>query len=165
MTLRIDGVDQAVSVDKNGDEFAIGVGERRYVVSGATMSDGVLNFFIGIKTYRAVVSTNPLGTQITLNGRDYFMDPAAEEETASGVHHHGDGSVDAPMPGTVAAVNVRPGDTVRPGDSLIVLESMKMENDITATLGGVVRHVGFSVGDQVAFGDLLVEITPSEKSG
>jgi len=162
VSLRINDVDQTVSVERDGNNYTIVVAGRRYTVESVSMSDGVLNFFIGNKTYRALVSKNPLGTQITLAGRDYFLEgPDDEERSAARVHHHGDGSVEAPMPGSIIAVSVEPGDSVENGDALVVLESMKMQNEITSPVSGEVRAVNCATGDQVGFGDVLVEITPA----
>ncbi len=59
-------------------------------------------------------------------------------------------TVVAPLPGTLMSYNVKVGDTVKPGDTVCVLEAMKMENDIHATQGGVVKQLLASVGDAIA---------------
>jgi acetyl-CoA/propionyl-CoA carboxylase biotin carboxyl carrier protein len=69
-----------------------------------------------------------------------------------------EGSLEAPMPGTVWAVNVGNGDRVREGDVLIVLESMKMELSITAPRDGVVEGLALSPGDRVALKQPLVAV-------
>ena len=66
--------------------------------------------------------------------------------------------VGAPMPGSIVDVCVAVGDTVKVGDRLIVLESMKMENDIVAAQDGTITGIGVSKGDMVNAGDTLVVI-------
>ena len=66
--------------------------------------------------------------------------------------------VNAPMPGNILDVAVKVGDTVASGQKLVVLEAMKMENDITAPVGGTVAAVAVNKGDVVSTGDLLVVI-------
>ena len=66
------------------------------------------------------------------------------------------------MPGTVLQVRVQDGDTVRAGDVLVILESMKMELAITAPTDGVVSGVTLSAGDRVELGQSLVAIVPHE---
>ncbi|WP_324716077.1 biotin/lipoyl-binding carrier protein [Carboxydochorda subterranea] len=64
--------------------------------------------------------------------------------------------VKAEMTGMVARVAVEPGASVRPGDEVVVLESMKMEIPVTAPAGGQVREVRVRPGDFVQEGDVLV---------
>ena len=67
-------------------------------------------------------------------------------------------SVNAPMPGTILKVNVSAGQTVKAGQVLVVLEAMKMENEIYAPKSGTVSQVVVSKGASVNTGDALVVI-------
>lgn len=67
-------------------------------------------------------------------------------------------TVDSPMPGEIIALVVKTGDTVNEGDVLLILEAMKMENEITAPRAGTISAVHITAGDTVSSGDLLVEI-------
>ena len=71
---------------------------------------------------------------------------------AAGAH-----SVDAPLPGTIKQVLVAVGQEIAAGDTVVVMEAMKMENNITAEFGGKVTAVKVAVGDQVQSGQALVE--------
>jgi pyruvate carboxylase subunit B len=64
----------------------------------------------------------------------------------------------APMPGLIVQLRVQPGDRVSAGDGLVVMEAMKMENELRAPAGGTVRAVHVSVGAAVEKGALLVEL-------
>lgn len=66
--------------------------------------------------------------------------------------------VDAPMPGTILKVNVAPGQAVKEGDVLLILEAMKMENEIMASKSGTVSQVLVSKGSTVETGAPLVVI-------
>jgi len=70
----------------------------------------------------------------------------------------GNGAIQAPMQGMVVKVKVAPGDKVRLGDVVVVLEAMKMQNDIVATLGGTVREVFAKEGSIVAPNEVLMTI-------
>jgi biotin carboxyl carrier protein len=84
----------------------------------------------------------------------------------SATHHHGgEGSLESPMPGRVVKVSVAPGDRVRRGQELLVVEAMKMENALTAPFDGVVTRVAARAGEMVGAGAILVEVEdPAEAS-
>ena len=83
--------------------------------------------------------------------------PAAPTPSAA-ARAGGDGAIQAPMQGMVVKVKVAPGDRVRLGDVVVVLEAMKMQNDIVATVGGTVREVFAREGAIVAPNEVLMTI-------
>lgn len=70
-------------------------------------------------------------------------------------------TIESPMPGLILRHEVEVGDTVRAGQTVLVLEAMKMENSLPAPVAGTVRSLPFGVGDKVSRGDVLAVITPS----
>ena len=66
--------------------------------------------------------------------------------------------VKSPLPGTITAVNVKVGDKVNNGDTVVVLEAMKMQNNIEAEATGTITSVAVSAGDSVMEGSVLVTI-------
>ena len=70
------------------------------------------------------------------------------------------GHLTAVIPGLILEVLVAPGGRVRRGQSLLILEAMKMQNHVAAPLDGLVREVAVTAGDTVARGQLLVVIQP-----
>lgn len=117
--------------------------------------------------------------KITINGKEYEMDvelmdgsapaakapakaskPAAAAPAASKAAPSvaPQGATVSPMPGTILKVNVKEGDTVKAGDSVVILEAMKMENDITAPKDGVVKKLFVSEKQAVAKGEALFEV-------
>ena len=84
--------------------------------------------------------------------------PAAAAPAAPAMTVSGGESVKAPMPGTILKVNVSVGQAVKAGQVLVVLEAMKMENEIMAPCDGVVSAVPVAKGASVNTGDLLVAI-------
>ena len=112
--------------------------------------------------------------KVTLNGKTYEVEveagqamlvdeyeayapaPAAAPKAAAGAA--GAVSVKAPMPGNILDVKVSAGASVKAGDVLVILEAMKMENEILAPQDGTVASVNVNKGDTVNSGDVLVSM-------
>ena len=84
--------------------------------------------------------------------------PAAAPKAAAPVGAAGAVSVKAPMPGNILDVKVAAGASVKAGDVLVILEAMKMENEIVAPQDGTVASVNVHKGDTVNSGDVLVSM-------
>ena len=112
---------------------------------------------------------------VTGDGRDYRMAINGDQATVNGITYQvglepesGDDAaatpagkttlVEAQMPGVVLRLLVSPGDAIQEGDSLLVLEAMKMEVHINAPCGGIVVEMLVATGDQVATGQTLASI-------
>jgi acetyl-CoA/propionyl-CoA carboxylase biotin carboxyl carrier protein len=81
------------------------------------------------------------------------------EATAEDVHHaHADGELRAPMPGSVLLVPRAVGDAVEVGQTVVVLESMKMELALTAPVDGTVTALTVSVGDKVGRDEVVARV-------
>lgn len=78
--------------------------------------------------------------------------PAAKKVSA------GSGTVTAPLQGTIQTVKVNVGDKVNAGDVVVVIEAMKMENDVPAVASGIVKAIHVSKGAKVSSGDALLDI-------
>ena len=81
-----------------------------------------------------------------------------EKEGARASHRGHAGGLEAPMPGKVIKVAVEPGQAVRKGDEILVVEAMKMENALRAPKDGTVRSISVKVGDMVSPGVVLVDL-------
>jgi acetyl/propionyl-CoA carboxylase alpha subunit len=151
-------------------KFAIG--NREYRVDSAPSAVEVLSF--GLDHVDALV-IDSLGNgvryrfNIRQHGADYYVRsalgqrqitrlPRFPEKTAGSQHQ----SANSPMPGQVLRILVVEGQSVKPGDALVVLEAMKMEQTIKATIQGVVRAVLVKTAEVVAPGQMLVEIQSVE---
>jgi biotin carboxyl carrier protein len=66
--------------------------------------------------------------------------------------------INAPLPGNIISIKVKEGDTVTKGDVLLIMEAMKMENNVMAETNGVVKSLKIKEGDTVLQNDILIEI-------
>ncbi|MGG2466720.1 biotin/lipoyl-containing protein [Paraclostridium bifermentans] len=84
--------------------------------------------------------------------------PKAQPKQTQNAPSAGGGTISAPMPGTINDVRVKVGDSVKKGQVLLILEAMKMENEIMASSDGTVKSVDVSKGASVSVGDALITI-------
>ncbi|MBS4538412.1 biotin/lipoyl-binding protein [Clostridium sp. D2Q-11] len=81
-----------------------------------------------------------------------------EENVSETVVTAGGQDVEAPMPGTIFDIAVNVGDIVKNGQTLVVLEAMKMENEIVAPVDGKITAINVSKGQNVNLGDSIIQI-------
>lgn len=81
------------------------------------------------------------------------LDPSAQKQTVSDT-----GAVVAPMPGTVIRIEKSEGELVKAGDLVLILEAMKMENEIFSPKDGTIKKMNCEVGGTVAGGEVLFEV-------
>lgn len=96
-------------------------------------------------------------TYASYRGRTYKIERASRRRAVSG--HDSGGVSRAPMPGQIVEVSVEVGEKVEVGDRLMVLEAMKMQQSIFATVSGKVESLGASLGDQVTEGQVLAVVS------
>ncbi|RLW70296.1 MAG: biotin attachment protein [spirochete symbiont of Stewartia floridana] len=132
--------------------------------SGASSAEGVTVTVNG-RAYGVKLE----GTKATVNGQSYEIDVKAGIDSTTAVSASAGeqtpaasagpaAAIVAPMSGLVLRIPAAVGDVVAKGDEILVLEAMKMETPISATVGGTVRTIAVKQGDQVKTGDVLVEI-------
>ncbi|MCM0060426.1 MAG: acetyl-CoA carboxylase biotin carboxyl carrier protein subunit [Algoriphagus sp.] len=156
--------DTAYSVEKNADETLVNqqaltwdfkwMGDRKiHLIQGARSVEAeLLNFDLDAKTVQ--IRLGHKTTTVKLKDR---FDVLLEQ---MGMNTSGAGSlkeVKAPMPGLILDLNVAPGDQVKKGDVLLILEAMKMENSIKSPGDGVVKEVKVSLKQSVEKNQVLVQ--------
>ncbi|MBS1680060.1 MAG: ATP-grasp domain-containing protein [Actinobacteria bacterium] len=170
--LALASVPAAGSVSEGGSATGAGVGAWDWQVgdaAGTLTFDGTLLGDVpvdGLKT-QAMLEFSAHQHRVSVfgdGGAVWVVDgevgpvrfaPVAGGADAAG---HGEASLEAPMPGTVVQLRVEPGAAVGAGETLVVLESMKMEISIAAPRDGVVAEVRVAAGDQVDRGAVLIEL-------
>lgn len=144
------------------------VGESEYDVDWATVEGGVVSMIIDGRCRTARVARRDGGLVVWVGGRRLELDVGSpEDEAVAGAAGGGavSGAIKAPMPGSVVKVLVAEGDSVETGQSLVIVEAMKMENEVRSPLNGIVKSVNVSAGDSVGTTEAMVEIEPAEEGG
>lgn len=151
--------------------FDVTIQDDQLIVDGEPMEytfevlrDGYVSMIVdGESVPLSIEPTGPDTMRVTIDGRRTEVEVKDErdllvEEFGLGEDAAGGGAVRAPMPGLVLEVLVAEGDEVAADQGLLVLEAMKMENELKAPAGGVVRAVHAASGDAVDKEALLIEI-------
>lgn len=117
------------------------------------------------RSYEVLVQPGPAGRYTLVIGGSLFWVEVQDERHARlarleqrGAHRGGEAIIKSPMPGVVRAVEVQVGDTVQGGQGLVILEAMKMENELRAPHAGTIRAVHVAQGDKVEMNQPLVEL-------
>lgn len=142
--------------------------EKGEILASATAWGAMLdeeNLRLELDGRRTTVTAVIAGSRrhVFFDGRAWVFDLCGQEGaegSGTGVDAAG---LTAPMPGRVIAVKVEPGAKVSRGQTLVVLEAMKMEHAIVAPADGVVEAVRFAVGEQVPDGAELVDFVPAKE--
>jgi pyruvate carboxylase subunit B len=155
---------ERVRVERVGERYEVEIGTRHFAVDSRSMGQFVRSLIVDGTQHEVSVFRVDAGRYaIGWDGRSDVVevtDPLSHlaQQVAAGSQTHARRRVTAYMPGRVMTVLVAEGDTVVAGQGLVVLEAMKMQNEIQAERGGVVRAVAVAAGEAVDGGDLLVEI-------
>lgn len=156
--------DRKFEIDVNGEEFH--VDGKPVAVDVSRIGEGYFHVLLNNHSYRVeVVEADANARRVTLkvNGRHYPVvlkdrfDLLLEKmgmnaNSGSKVNH-----VRAPMPGLIIDLKVKTGDPVKAGDTLLILEAMKMENIIKAPGDATVKSVKVSMGEGVEKNQVLIE--------
>ena len=122
------------------------------------LEPGVMSLLVDGRQYRCIFD----GDGVVIGGRKYGFDVddprSLQGRRGAGAGTEGPRPVKAPMPGRVVRVLVEAGDEVAAGQGVVVIEAMKMQNELKSPKGGQVVRIGVAVGDTVGSGDVLVVV-------
>ena len=137
--------------------MAESLGNGRYRVSGIRLASTEVEGDSGFGTRIAYAIADKNRTWVFIDGRTYVID--ADDDAPARAPHTGDQmALSSPMPATVAAIHVTPGQDVVEGDLLVMLEAMKMELPIRAPRAGRVKSLACRPGERVQPGVPLLEL-------
>jgi biotin carboxyl carrier protein len=160
MKLTLEHNSQPFSIDLtvSGGSYRAGVGDRTVKVEILRAEGDRLELLLDGERLTAFVSSDRARRWVTINGQTFVLTKQSGARKSGGGHHHAAGELTAPMPGQVRAVNVSEGDAVAKGQTLLVLEAMKMEIRIQSPQDGTVGKLFVKQGQTVEREQILVEI-------
>jgi biotin carboxyl carrier protein len=144
----IDGREHTVDVNEIGDTWSLLLGTRSHEVSFVEGLDGAM--MVHVNGQSVPVSVESARRAWGARGRGAG---AGAPGGAAGPHR-----IKAPMPGKIVKVLVKPGDSVQPRQGLVVVEAMKMENELRSQKAGTVSEVRVKEGASVEAGTILIVV-------
>jgi biotin carboxyl carrier protein len=162
--LEIGGVTHQVEVTAAGSEgsFIVRIGDRELNADARLLQPGLLSLLIDGISYRCVLDTEQDESVLTMEGRPLayqINDPRSLRARRSRAHAaHGSHPLKASMPGRVVRLLVESGDTVEAQQPILVIEAMKMLNELRTPKPGRVTELRVGPGDTVASGQVLAII-------
>jgi biotin carboxyl carrier protein len=162
LNLHRDGVDESIEIVSSAPacRFRLGDAAER-IANVETPEPGVYSVLLDGRMYDARVETGAAGLVVVIDGYRFEIevrDPRRWSRKDASRGADGIQTVAAPMPGKVVRVLVSPGDAVEAGQGLLVVEAMKMQNEMKAPRAGRILTVNVKEGATVAPGEVLATI-------
>jgi biotin carboxyl carrier protein len=141
--------------------YRVAVDGNEFLVDGKKTGRTNYSLIVDNRSFEIEVDNTDDEYRVLVDGRNYRIDLVDERRvrvggTQSGLEVRGRQFVSVPMPGKIIAVLVAEGDPVEKGQGLVIVEAMKMENEVRSPVTGAVKEIKVKPGDTVEGGALLV---------
>ncbi len=155
-----------LKLESRGDICEIDLDGKKHKVNVAVVSSNTISFLKDEQAFIAHFAQKDDKTFVSINGEEFCVEKPDYQAKKSFAGEHtqiGDQtSVSTPMPGKVVKIGVKVGDEVRKNQTLVIVEAMKMENEIKSPVPAKIKKINFKEGDLVDTGQPIVELEPKE---
>ena len=159
--------EHSVEVDQTSDGVTVTLDEGDAVGLDVleVQVPGTVSFFVGGRQQRAYVSRSGAGYEVTIGERRFVIETASARRGRHVVGGADDapGQITAPLAGVVVEVRVSVGDALEAGATVLVLEAMKMQNEVQIPHDGTITAIHAAQGENVDKGVLLVEYDATDE--
>ena len=159
--------EHSVEVDQTSDGVTVTLDEGDAVGLDVleVQVPGTVSFFVGGRQQRAYVSRSGAGYEVTIGERRFVIETASARRGRHVVGGADDapGQITAPLAGVVVEVRVAVGDALEAGSTVLVLEAMKMQNEVQIPHDGTITAIHAAQGENVDKGVLLVEYDAADE--
>jgi biotin carboxyl carrier protein len=154
----------AVEIEETGKSvYRISVDGHEFVVDGKKTGRTNYSLIVDNRSFEIEVDNTGDEYRVLVDGRSYHIHLVDERRVRvggnqAGAQMQGRQNVSVPMPGKVIAILVAEGDQVEKGQGLIIVEAMKMENEVHSPIAGEVKEIRVKTGDTVEGGAVLLVV-------
>ncbi len=151
-----------VEIEETGESvYRVSVDGNAFVVDGKKTGRTNYSLIVDNRSFEIEVDNAGDDYHVLVDGRTYHIALVDERRlrvggSQSSTQLQGQQRVSVPMPGKVIAVLVAPGDQVEKGQGLVIVEAMKMENEVHSPIAGAIKEIKVKAGDTVEGGAVLV---------
>jgi glutaconyl-CoA/methylmalonyl-CoA decarboxylase subunit gamma len=147
--------------------YQLKIGAQEFAVEVGAQKAGSLRVSVNGKPFDVMIQAPAAAAPLTGRTEPAVARPAAQQSapmaapdtsTPAAAAAGAEGAVLAPIPGLILEIKVKVGDTVQAGQSVAVMEAMKMENNLTSPVAGVITEILVQKGAEVATGDVILRI-------
>jgi biotin carboxyl carrier protein len=161
--IRIAGKTRTVELNRDGARWQISLDGKATDVDAIEIAPGIFSILLNGESHEIRIAPNPDGTLTIQDGPNEFKAEVADPRAWRGRKHgaaeaEGRQKIVAPMPGKVIRLLVKPGDKVEAGQGLLVVEAMKMQNEVKSPKTGTVEKLLAKESQPVNAGDILAWI-------
>ncbi len=161
----LNGEKRRVSTDARSPNTEVTVDGTTYQVDWSRIRNGVISLILDGRSHMVYVARSEGEVAVQVEGHQFSFGTGTRDDdsaVAAGAAAGAGGSIKAPMPGNVVKVMVAEGDEVTANQSIVVVEAMKMENEVRSPVDGTVKKINVAAGDSVGTSEVMVEIEPAE---
>ncbi|MDZ7261868.1 MAG: acetyl-CoA carboxylase biotin carboxyl carrier protein subunit [candidate division KSB1 bacterium] len=163
---RVSDKSYKISIEAKEGRFRLNLNNQTFEVEPEFINENCLSFLMDGHSYLVYLADNGDQKILSIGGELFFINRVKEggefvkQEIAPGEVGFKEGvlSITAPMPGKVVKISVQEGQRVAKGETLAVVEAMKMEHELRAPLPGLVKKINASEGELVNFEESIMEI-------
>ena len=159
----VDGSEHAIDIPSNGGspEWSCQIGETELRADLRQVEPGIYSILLNGRSFEVQLENNGGRTYASVNGRRLAVeirDPRKMVRGTGGINVAGPQTIASPMPGKVVRLLVAEGDEVEAGNGLLIVEAMKMQNEIKSPKAGRVAAIHVSQGSAVGGGEAMMVV-------
>lgn len=167
MEFNIEDKVHKLQIEFKDRQYRVNLDDKEYLVDSSQISDNCLSLLVNGKAFTVYFAEADGKRYFSIGGEQFCIQEAKSESVtaaeADSTALDEAPTVASPMPGKVVKILVKEGDGVEKGQGLVIVEAMKMENEIKSPVKGKVEKVNFKPGDLVDAAQPIIEIKPEEE--
>ena len=160
----LDGEAHVLALEKKGEGYLVKVGDRTWEADIQQLGPNTLSFLIAGRSFLAYIARDKDRRLIQIQGHQFELkEPSQDSDDfiGAGGSQEDELMIKAPMPGKVIKICVSEAEEVRKNQTLVIVEAMKMENEIKASQDAVIKKIHAAPGNLVDTDTLIMELEPS----